>query len=653
MQSKLIFIFSFLIITVSTGLLLTNKAYALGNPVKISNSSNDVINPVTVTDSKGYLHAVWQELTPGQVWTGVNPGIYYSRWNGDTWSTPLKISENTDFASNPSIAVDSTDTVRVVWDDATYGQCANGNPPPCQQGSGLPIVAYKTRSSAGVWSAVSTLPAPAGTIASRFARIAINSSNEPNVFFTANTDGYKDSIYWTRFTLGAWTTPQLISLNEAGANIIDSQWVDVKDDDAGNIHLVYWSFTQSLHYRKLTNNVFSTPFKVNDSGNMESTRLGATPAGEVFITWYEVTDTSVNVRWTQGGVWQLPVALTTSGQRSRWGYPIMGVTTDSKERAHIGWGEKDSADNLIDLKYRSFISSTWQAAQDVDLNNNDADSPFVYPDIWDNQHFMWAEKHPTTGRWELMYRVQEGTVQTVPTTGGTITANPFNINQVTLTVPNGALAAATQIGIQVGPVPESVSPTQVTIPKAYTFRPDGLTFSTPATARIFYTDAEVAGADEAQLKPWVWDSLTSTWTAQTVTSRNAAQNWMDISLNHFSLYGISAPRISTIVDWLEPPAQTTKKNVKYAFSVKNSPQIDSLEVILKNSGGQTLSTDTLKKGIKQKKEIYQGEVKVKSEGKYKLEVHVNDSLITAKDFEVTKSKSNNKDDEDDDEGDED
>ncbi len=633
-----------LILLLSAGLIFSQDANALGNPIKISNSSNDVAFPQTVADSKGYLHSVWMELNPGQtIFLGLNPGIYYSKWNGDTWSTPLKISENTDFAANPSIAVDSSDTVHVTWDDNTYGNCADGNPPPCRPGSSLPVAAYKTRSSVGVWSAVSTLPIPAGTVSNRNARIAINSANEPNVFFDA-TDVYNDSIYWTRFTAGAWTTPQIISLNEAGATITDSQWVDVKNDNAGNIHLVYWSWTQSLHYRKLTNNVFSTPFKVNDSGNMESTKLGATPAGEVFITWYQVYDTSVNVRWTQGGVWQLPVALTTSAQRSHWGYPIMGVTTDSKERAHVGWGEYDTSDGLVDLKYRSFVAGTWQTTQDVDLNNNNADTPFVYPDVWDNQHFMWAEKNPSTNVWELMYRVNEGTIQTVPTTGGTITANPFNINQVTLTVPSGALAAAAQIGIQVGPVPESVSPTQVTIPKAYTFRPDGLTFSTPATARIFYTTAEVAGADETQLKPWVWDSLTSTWTAQTVTSRSTGQNWMDISLSHFSLYGISAPRI--VVEWEKPTKEVKKDSLKYSFEMKyasgdniilaNDPQ--ALKVILKNSEGNILQTQLLgKKGVEQHgKDEFSGKINIKNyqSGNYTLEVLLNDSFMSSKDLVI-------------------
>ncbi len=642
-KKAFIFLFFFLLLSLPVGFAPENT-FALGTVTKVSTSSNDVINPVTVADSKGYLHSVWQELTPDQVWTGVNPGIYYSRWNGDTWSAPLKISANTDFASNPSIAVDSADTVHIVWDDSTYGGCADGNPPPCQQNAGLPLVAYKTRSSTGTWSAISTLPAPAGTIASRFARIAVNSVNEPNVFFTANTNGNQDSIYWSRFTAGAWTSPQLVSLNASGTNIIDSQWVDVKNDNAGNIHLVYWSFGQSLFYRKLTNNIFSTAFQVNTSGNMQSTRIGATPLGEVFITWYQNFDTSINVRWTVGGVWQDAIALTTSSQRSFWGYPIMGVTTDSKERAHVGWGEKDATDGLIDLKYRSFVAGTWQAAQDVDLNNNDADTPFVYPDKWDNQHFMWAERNPSTNLWELYYRVAEGTIQNVTTAGGTVTANPFNVTQATLTIPNGALASTQQIAIQVGPVPESVSPTQVTIPKAYTFRPNGLTFSTPATAKIFYTDAEVAGADENLLAPWIWDSQLATWTAQTVVSRNITANTMDVSLTHFSLYGISAPRI--VVNWLKPSSEVRGNKIKYVFSMNyadNTPfraltRSDKLNVVLKNSNGDVIATD---KNVKLKKGVFEGKIKVKTPGNYSLEVYLNGSLMDIRNVTVIQSKNDN------------
>ena len=100
-----------------------SSVQALGNPVKISNSANATVFPQVVADSNGYLHIAWMEVADDtSIWGGFqNPGILYSRWNGDTWSTPLTISENTGFAEIPSIAADSANTIHVTWDDETYG----------------------------------------------------------------------------------------------------------------------------------------------------------------------------------------------------------------------------------------------------------------------------------------------------------------------------------------------------------------------------------------------------------------------------------------------------------------------------------------------------------------------------------------------------
>ena len=92
-------------------LFIAPSASALSNPITISNSQNDTLYPQTVTDTSGYLHAVWMDVEPGKIWARhQNPGIFYSRWNGDIWSTPVSISNNTGFAEMPSISSDSTGT---------------------------------------------------------------------------------------------------------------------------------------------------------------------------------------------------------------------------------------------------------------------------------------------------------------------------------------------------------------------------------------------------------------------------------------------------------------------------------------------------------------------------------------------------------------
>src|SRR3989338_3532252 len=85
-----------------------NSAQALGDPVKISTSTNATVFPQVVSDSNGYLHMTWMEVADfnSPWWGEQNPGILYSRWNGDAWSAPFKISENSGFAEMSTLAVD-------------------------------------------------------------------------------------------------------------------------------------------------------------------------------------------------------------------------------------------------------------------------------------------------------------------------------------------------------------------------------------------------------------------------------------------------------------------------------------------------------------------------------------------------------------------
>ncbi len=612
----------FLILTLLVP-LFPKEALALGNVTKISNSANDSLFPTVFSDNKGYLHMAWQEYSGS---FEQNPGIFYSRWNGDTWSTPINVSNNTGYADNVSLVTDSSRTVHLVWNDDSGNE------------DHIPSIRYRTRTESGSLSAIEELNVPPGNIAARNANVAIDASGNPHIAYTALTDSGK-SVYWTTKSGGTWSAPILVSKNDSSVDLTNADFAQMRSDASGNLYLVYWDNQEGIYYRKFAAGNWSTPVSVV-SGIVEYVRMSVTPQGQIFVTWRSNLNASIMVRWTQSNVWQNAVALTTSSAHSFWGFPIMGVTTDSQERAHVGWGERDEG-GLIDIKYRTFVGGVWQSVQDVDLDNQEADSPFVYPDLWDNQHFAWSERNPSTGKWEILYRVAEGTVQNLQSTGGTITASPFSVTQATLTVPSGSLSNTTQIGIQVGPVPENVNQNVVTIPKAYTFRPHGLIFNSPATARIFYTNAEVAGADEAVLRPWLWDSQTGTYAAQTVVRRSTTQNWMEVELSHFSLYGIAAPKIG--VTWNQPEVKDGGKKLRYSFTLsyldgtnfrKLQDKEDDLTLNLKNEDGDLVYKLEYndKFGPKQKKAgLFEGEIEVKKinlpQGSYEVEMLLNGSLI--------------------------
>lgn len=74
--------------------------------------------------------------------------------------------------------------------------------------------------------------------------------------------------------------------------------------------------------------------------------------------------------------------------------------------------------------------------------------------------------------------------------------------------------------------------------RAFDFGPDGLTFSSPISFTITYTDAEVDGLDETQLGVWLFDSQTQEWTPAQVISRDIAANTLTVGVPHFSLAAV-------------------------------------------------------------------------------------------------------------------
>ena len=73
--------------------------------------------PVIAVDSNAAIHVVWYDDTPGQ------NEIYYrnSMDGGETWSTVKRLTWTADNSEMPAIAIDSGDIIYVVWDDDTPG----------------------------------------------------------------------------------------------------------------------------------------------------------------------------------------------------------------------------------------------------------------------------------------------------------------------------------------------------------------------------------------------------------------------------------------------------------------------------------------------------------------------------------------------------
>ena len=84
-------------------------------------------DPAIAVDSSDNVHIVWEDYTDG-LW-GIDTEIMYAYFTSDLgWSNATVISDgynssywNDEFSWNPAIAVDSSDSVHIVWYDETDG----------------------------------------------------------------------------------------------------------------------------------------------------------------------------------------------------------------------------------------------------------------------------------------------------------------------------------------------------------------------------------------------------------------------------------------------------------------------------------------------------------------------------------------------------
>jgi BNR repeat-containing family member len=74
-------------------------------------SSGNCFYPALAVDSTGGVHVVWYDYSPG------NAEIYYKRSTdgGTTWSTSQRLSVTSCPSYDPDIAIDSTGVIHVVW----------------------------------------------------------------------------------------------------------------------------------------------------------------------------------------------------------------------------------------------------------------------------------------------------------------------------------------------------------------------------------------------------------------------------------------------------------------------------------------------------------------------------------------------------------
>ncbi|MBY9005496.1 MAG: hypothetical protein KGD63_01935, partial [Candidatus Lokiarchaeota archaeon] len=265
-------------------------------------------------DNSGNVHIAFREWM-NYLSSGFDRDLYYVQWNNntETW-IPIELvsSESDDHSYGPSLAIDASGDLNIVWYDfADYDNSGND----------LDIF-YKQRNNiSGIWTSTDVVSTQSGAY-SKNPKIIIDNSDKMHIAWSDRSNytgsGTEYDIFYKQWnkTLGDWTTTEVISTVSNGTS--DSNNPSMIVDNFENICIV-WS--DSIDY--------------NDSGNDDDI---------LYRNW-----NSTIGNWTE-----TRVVSTESDSNSI--FPQLAI--DNFGSMHIAWQDSSnisSSDFDYDIVYKKLI----------------------------------------------------------------------------------------------------------------------------------------------------------------------------------------------------------------------------------------------------------------------------------------------------------
>lgn len=535
MQKKLLFFPSIFVLTFLL-LISTKPIYALNSPQKISTSSNDNLAPAIVSDSNGKVHAVWMDTPDG--WSSSTTSLLHSFWNGNVWTAPTTIFSG-NFHELPSLAADNSGNVHLTWDSDT-------NPNAWQiyysKYNGTSWSAATAISGATVgdvaWDSEITIDSSGNP--------HVAYTNIP-----AGTVGNQRFTYYNRFNGTSWVTPVDITVSGT-FHQYPTIWADStgkvhvawKSDLLGSFEIL------SRFWNGSTFSTISSVSGVVAAAQEPQPRITVDNANNAHVVWEEMdpaTSSNFLIKYSKynGTSWAAPFTVSSVASQTVEGIPSVAVLRSSVDDVLVGWIDKTTSPLQVGFRKFKASTSSWELARSNTIANAAADFPVAAMDKWDNIHAAWGEINSTTGKYETFYDAIPLAVKIIGSVGGTLTT----FNNDTLTIPSGSLSQDTIISAQIAPLSQTAPSGNITPPRQYIFEPTGTVFNPALTAVFKYTDAEISGGNENTLGIYVWDSGTNSWVFKT-GSINKPQNKLTVQLNHFSIYGLFES--TDVIYWIPP-----------------------------------------------------------------------------------------------------
>ena len=351
-------------------------------PVNISGSPGVSQEPAIAIDSSGTTHVVWQDNMPG-----VYEVFYACKPADGSWSAPIIISpDDTNASQYPDIAIDGDDNLHVVWQDDTA--------------LGTIDIYYINKTAGGPWSSEVVIYSDAAP--SMWPAIAIDNHDNLHVVWHDQEPGSYEIYYSMSMDGGStWLPPAIISGapgSYAAAIAIDSE---------DNLHVVWQHIILSkyeIYYAtKPSGDPWSTPVNISkNSGDSLYPAIATDNSNNLHVVWEDLTPGNYEILYSismDGGLtWPTQVNISDSDDSS----VFPDIATDSNNGLHVVWS--DWTPGNLEVYYASKPSDgSWSTPENISNSEDDSNTPAIAVDNSSrNLHVVWSEQIAALD-WEVMY----------------------------------------------------------------------------------------------------------------------------------------------------------------------------------------------------------------------------------------------------------
>jgi len=359
---------------------------------RITRTSGRSLSPAIAIDSSNTIHVVWTDHTPG------NGEIYYKKSTdrGATWSPAQRLTWTSGWSFDAAIAIDSSNTIHVVWEDDTLTP-------------GRPEIYYQKSTDGGVtWSTSQNITQNSGW--SYSPDIAVDSSKNIHVvWIDDHYTGNYEACYKKSTDGGAtWS---------AGENLTYSEFNDCSEpsifvDSFDNLHVVasqpypWWivGTDTEICYMKSADAGVTWMYRIingNNSGYSEKPKIAVDSSNNPHVVWCDNTPGNYEIYYNQstdgGDNWATSKKLT---QNSGWSYSP-DISVDPSNNPHVVWS--DSSPGNLEIFYRKSTNrgATWTPRKRLTWTSSMSQEPDIAVDSHGDLHLVWEDNKP--GNFEIYY----------------------------------------------------------------------------------------------------------------------------------------------------------------------------------------------------------------------------------------------------------